>query len=360
MAALPSQVCHRSEMPMRAALDDGTGRYVVHDVPMPRMFPGAALIRVRQTGICGSDLHLTTGRDGAQALPTGHEVAGEIVELPAGETRLKVGDRVALETIGAGLCCGDCFYCNDGQFKHCNNLEDDTGGGFAEYMTRRPTGLFPLDDSIDWVDAALVEPMAVSVHAIRYCRVPRDSTVAVIGSATIGLSCIAAARAAGVGKIIASARYPQQREAALAMGADEVVGSEPGELEEACLAATGGLGADVALETVGGHQADTLEQSVKCARKQGKVVHVGGIKSPQKFDLLDPLLREVDILQSNCYGTVDGRHDYEVAIDILASGEYPYREIVTHTVSLEDIQQGFDTAFDKSSGVIKVHVQQHD
>ena len=90
------------------------------------------------------------------------------------------------------------------------------------------------------------------------------------------------------------------------------------------------------------------------------MVHVGGIKSPQKFDLLDPLLREVDILQSNCYGTVDGRHDYEVAIDILASGEYPYREIVTHTVSLEDIQQGFDTAFDKSSGVIKVHVQQHD
>lgn len=345
---------------MRAALDDGTGRYVVHDMPMPRMFPGAALVRVRRTGICGSDLHLTDSRAEAQTLPTGHEVAGEIVELPEGETQLRVGDRVALETIGAGLCCGDCFYCDDGQFKHCVNLEADTGGGFAEYMTRRPTGLFPLDERIDWVDAALVEPMAVSVHAVRYCRVPRGSTVAVIGSATIGLSCIAAARAAGVGKIIASARYPQQREAALAMGADEVVGSEPGELEDACLAATGGLGADVAMETVGGNQADTLTQSVKCARKQGKVVHVGGIKSPQKFDLLDPLLREVDILQSNCYGTVDGRHDYEVAIDILASGEYPYRDIVTHTVSLEDIQQGFDRAFDKSSGVIKVHVQQDD
>ena len=360
MAAPFSWGRHRSEVPMRAALDDGTGRYVVHDLPMPKMFPGAALIRVRRTGICGSDLHLTDARTGAQTLPTGHEVAGEVVELPEGETRLKVGDRVALETIGAGLCCGDCFYCDDGQFKHCINLEDDTGGGFAEYMTRQPTGLFPLDERIDWVDAALVEPMAVSVHAIRYCRVARDSTVAVIGSATIGLSCIAAARAAGVGKIIASARYPQQREAALAMGADEVVGSEPGELEEACLAATGGLGADVALETVGGNQADTLEQSIKCARKQGKVVHVGGIKTPQTIDLLDPLLREVDILQSNCYGVVDGRHDYEVAIDILASGEYPYRDIVTHTVSLEEIQQGFDTAFDKTSGVIKVHVQQHD
>ena len=345
---------------MRAALDDGTGSYVVHDVPMPKMFPGAALIRVRRTGICGSDLHLTDARAEAQTLPTGHEVAGEVVEIPAGETRLKVGDRVALETIGAGLCCGDCFYCDDGQFKHCINLSEDTGGGFAEYMTRRPTGLFPLDERIDWVDAALVEPMAVSVHAVRYCRVARGSTVAVIGSATIGLSCIAAARAAGVGKIIASARYPQQRDAALAIGADEVVGSEPGELEEACRSATGGLGADAALETVGGNQADTLEQSIRCVRNQGKVVHVGGIKSPQKIDLLTPLMREVDILQSNCYGTVDGRHDYDVAIDILASGEYPYRDIVTHTVLLEEIQQGFDTAYDKSSGVIKVHVQQHD
>ena len=79
-----------------------------------RCFPGSALIRVRRTGICGSDLHLTNSRTDPQTLPTGHEVAGEIVELPSGETRLKVGDRVALETIGAGLCCGDCFYCNDG------------------------------------------------------------------------------------------------------------------------------------------------------------------------------------------------------------------------------------------------------
>ena len=333
---------------------------MVQDVPMPEMFPGSALIKVRRTGICGSDLHLTDSRTEPQTLPSGHEVAGEVVELPAGETRLKVGDRVALETIGAGLCCGDCFYCNDGQFKHCVNLAGDTGGGFAEYMTRRPTGLFPLDDRIDWVDAALVEPMAVSVHAVRYCGVAKGSTVAVIGAATIGLSCIAAARAAGVGKIIASARYPQQQQAALAMGADEVVGSEPGELEEACLSATEGLGMDVALETVGGNQADTLVQSIGCVRNQGRVVNVGGIKTPQTFDFLTPLLREIDLLSSNCYGVVDGRHDYEVAIDILASGEVPYRDIVTHTVSLEDTQQGFDTAYDKTSGVIKVHIQQHD
>ncbi len=345
---------------MRAALDDGTGRYVVQDVPMPEMFPGAALIRIRRTGICGSDLHLTDSRAEPQTLPTGHEVAGEIVELPAGETRLKVGDRVALETIGAGLCCGNCFYCDDGQFKHCRNLAEDTGGGFAEYMTRRPTGLFPLGDRIDWVDAALVEPMAVSVHAVRYGRMAPGSVVAVVGSATIGLSCIAAAKYAGASKIIASARYPQQRQAAYAMGADLVTGSEPGELEEACRDATDGLGADVTLESVGGNSVDTLAQSVRCTRTQGRVVSVGGIKKPGAFDFLEPLLREVDLFSSNCYSVIDGRHDYEVAIDILASGDVPYRDIVTHAVSLEDVQRGFDTAFDKSSGSIKVHVAQHD
>ena len=347
-------------MNMKAALDDGHGRYQVQDVPMPSMFPGAALIRVRRTGICGSDLYLTDERKEPQTLPTGHEVAGEIVELPPGETRLKIGDRVAIESIGAGLSCGNCFYCNQGQLKHCRHLADETGGGFAQYMTRRPAGLFPIDDRMEWTDAALVEPMAVSVHAVRYARIPPGSVVAVVGSASIGLSCIAAAKALGARRVIASARYPQQRSAAQAVGADLVTGTEPGELEDACKSATNGLGADVTLESVGGNQADTLQQSVRCTRTQGRVVIVGGAKSPQPFDFLEPLIREIDLFSANCYSIIDGRHDYQVAIDLLASGKAPYRNIVTHTVSLDNLQQGFDAAFDKSSGSIKVHVSQHD
>lgn len=343
---------------MKAALDDGTGKYVQHQLDMPEMYEGAALIRVRQSGICGSDLHMTDARTEAQTVASGHEVAGEIVELPSGETRLQVGDRVALETIGAGRACMRCHYCRYGQYRHCMDLAPDTGGGFAEYMTRRPAGLFKLPDNLDWDDGALVEPMAVSVHALRYVRMKPGDVVGVTGAATIGLSAIATARAFGAKTVIASAKYPHQAAAALNMGADVVTGSDGDEFEEACRVASGGIGADIVLESVGGHQTAALHQAIRATRPQGTTVNLGGIKAPMEIDLLDPLLREISIVSVTCYDVIDGVHDYEVAIDLLASGNVPYRQIVTHKNSLDDIQTGFATAYDKSSGSIKVHITQ--
>lgn len=343
---------------MKAALDDGTGEYILHSVPMPEMFPGAALIKVRQSGICGSDLHMTDARTEAQEIASGHEVAGEIVELPAGETRLKVGDRVALETIGAGRACLRCHYCRAGFYRHCTDLAPDTGGGFAEYMTRTATGLFKLPDELDWTDGALVEPMAVSVHALRYAEMKPGDVVGVTGAATIGLSAIGAAHAFGAKKVIATAKYPHQAEMAKKMGADVVVGVEPGEFEDACKAATGGIGADIVLESVGGHQTEALHQAIRATRSMGKTVNLGGIKVPMEIDLFEPLLREIALINVSCYIVIDGVHDYEVAIDLLASGKVPYREIVTHKYSLDEIREGFATAYDKNSGSIKVHVTQ--
>ena len=343
---------------MKAALDDGTGKYVLQQVALPQMYEGAALIRVRQSGICGSDLHMTNARTEAQTLASGHEVAGEVIELPAGEKRLRVGDRVALETIGAGRACLRCHYCRFGQYRHCRDLAPETGGGFAEYMTRKPEGLFKLPDSLDWVDGALVEPMAVSVHALRYVGMKPGDIVGVTGAATIGLSAIAAACAFGAKKVIASAKYPHQAAAARKMGADVVTGPDGDEFEDACREASGGLGADIVLESVGGHQTVALHQAVRATRPQGKTVNLGGIKVPMEIDLLDPLLREISIVSVSCYDVIDGIHDYEVAIDLLASGKVPYREIVTHKNSLDDIQDGFAAAYDKSSGSIKVHITQ--
>lgn len=349
---------HEMASSMRAALDDGTGKYITQDVPMPDMFDGAAMIRVRQTGICGSDLHMTTSRAEAQELPSGHEVAGEILELPKGGANgLEVGDRVAVEMIGGGRACLQCHFCRYGQWKHCLDLAPDTGGGFAQYMTRRPAGLFKIPDHMDWTDAALVEPMAVSVHGFRYGGMKPDDVVGVVGSATIGLSSIASAKAMGARTVIASARHEQQAAAAKKMGADIVVGSEPGEFEQACLDASNGIGADFVVESVGGHQSASFQQAIRATRNQGTMLYLGGVKIPMEFDLFEPLLREIRMQSVICYGVIDGRHDYEVAIDLLGSGEIPYREIVTHKVGLENIQDGFDAAWDKSSGSIKVHVE---
>ena len=344
---------------MLAALDDGHGNYEVRKVAMPEMFNGAALVRVRSTGICGSDLHMTRERIEPQKVSTGHEMAGEVVELPSSYVgRLRVGDRVAVELIGAGRACGACFYCRFGEFRHCLDIAPDTGGAFAEYVTRRPLGLFRLDDRMDWTDGALVEPVAVCVHALRFSEMPQGVVVAVVGSATIGLSAILVARRFGARKIIASARHPHQAKAALAMGADVVVGDAQGELEDACKSATDGRGADMVVETVGGVTVDTLNQAVNCVRSLGKVVIVGGFRQPVEFFFLPSMLREVQLLLPVCYSNKNGLHDFEIAVDILADGASPYRSIVTHRFPLSGIAEGFAVSYDKSTGSIKAHIEQ--
>jgi len=346
---------------MLAALDDGTGKYILNDLPMPAMPEGYALMRVHQTGICGSDLHLTTDRsqkNESQTLPGGHEIAGEIIDMPTESNILKVGDRVAIEGIGAGKACFSCDYCNYGQWRHCEYKDEETGGGFAEFITRKPAGLFKIPDHMDWADAALVEPLAVSVHGFRYAGMKPDDVVGVVGSATIGLSSIVVAKEFGAREIIASARYPQQAEAAKKMGADVVTGSEPGEFEEACREANSGKGADFVVESIGGYQTESFNQAVSATRSQGTMLYLGGVKVPSVFDMFDPLLREIKIISSNCYGVIDGRHDFDVAIGILASISCPFRDIVTHTFALNDIQKGIDAAWDKTTGSIKVHISQ--
>ncbi|NQU96323.1 MAG: zinc-binding dehydrogenase [Chloroflexi bacterium] len=341
---------------MRGALHDGEDAVAIHDLPMPDRFLGSALIRVRRSGICGSDLHVMRERTEPETVPSGHEAAGEIVELPPGDSPFKVGDRVALETVGAGRSCGACWYCRTGQYRHCLDKAPDSGGGYAEYITRRPAGLFKLPGSLDWQEGALVEPLAVGVHAVRRGGMRPGETVAVVGSSPIGLATAAAARYMGAGRVIASARHPHQMAAAESMGADEVVSSEPGELEKASRDATGGRGADIVFETVGGEASAPIEQSVAAVRPQGRVVEVGGFRKPLRFDLLALLLNEISLSSVTCYGIVDGRHDYELAIEMLTSGRTRYREIVTHVYPFDDVREAFTVAADKSTGSLKVHL----
>ena len=341
---------------MRAALDDGNGIVSIHQSPMPERFPGSALIAMKQVGICGSDLHMNNERTDPQTLPSGHEPAGEVIEVPPGEIRIQPGDRVAIEATGSGKACEVCYFCRTGQYPHCIDMAEESGGAFAEYMTRTPLGLHKLSDNMSWEEGALVEPLAVSVHAVRWGGMQGGDTVAVVGSATIGLAAIAAARALGARKVVASARHPQQKAMAEAYGADLVVGSEPGELEDAAQSISDGLGADVTIETVGGNSMAPLETACAATRSQGTIIVVGGFRGVLPYAFLPPMLSELTFKLSSCYGIVDGKHDYDVAINMLSNKDTGFNGIVTHSVSLDEIQKGFDYAYDKTSGSVKVHI----
>ena len=112
------------------------------------------------------------------------------------------------------------------------------------------------------------------------------------------------------------------------------------------------------VESIGGHQTKSFMQAVSSTRAQGTMLYLGGVKVPLVFDMFEPFLREIKIISSLCYGIIETRHDFDVAIEILSKNYFPYRDIVTHTYNLEDIQTGIDTAINKESGSIKVHIKQ--
>ena len=239
---------------MMVGLFDGKGTMRVTEYPQPVPGPGDALIRVRETGICGSDLIFYSDQTTPETFPGGHEVAGEIVEVGEGVDRRRIGQRVAIETIGHGLACGRCWYCRMGQYTHCDDKAQDEGGGYAQYMKRRAFGCYPVPDNLSWEEAALVEPFAVSIHAVRLGRMTGGETVAVLGSGNIGLTAVAAARALGAGKVLATARHDHQGAMAKRLGADVALPPDSREFRDAVAEATDGRGADMTVETCRGQE----------------------------------------------------------------------------------------------------------
>ena len=183
-------------------------------------------------------------------------------------------------------------------------------------------------------------------------------TVALLGAGTIGLTAVLAARQLGAGKIFITARHEQQAAMALSLGADYACSPEGEEFQDLIGDHTNGRGADLAVETVGGKSNTTLIQSVESTRMQGRIVILGGFRTPLQFDWLGPLLKEQSMIFSSCYGILNGYHDYEMAINMLANESNGLSNIVTHKYSLEDIQQGFECAYDKTTGSIKVQIHQ--
>jgi (R,R)-butanediol dehydrogenase/meso-butanediol dehydrogenase/diacetyl reductase/L-iditol 2-dehydrogenase len=343
---------------MKAAFYNGNGEMQIKEHPEPIPESGDAIIQVRATGICGSDLLMNNDKEEADELPTGHEVSGQIVEVGSEVDRNLIGQRVAIETIGQGRACSTCWYCRMGQYRQCQNMAVVEGGGFAEFIRRKAIGCYQIGESMTWEEGALVEPLAVSIHGIRRGLMNGAETVAILGSGTIGLTAVVAARQLGAGKIFVTARHKQQANMALALGADYACDPSNGDFEKLLLENTEGRGADLTVETVGGKSNATLTQSVESTRMQGRIVILGGFRTPLEFDWLQPLLKEQSFIFSSCYGVLNGYHDYEMAIELLSQKENKLSEIVTHKFSLKDIQKGFECAYDKTTGSIKVQIHQ--
>lgn len=331
-----------------------TRRMEVREVEKPRAAAGEVIVRVRHCGICGSDLHFFCGGFPPPPVCPGHEIAGEVAEVGAGVSRLRAGDRVAVEPL---VVCGTCDPCRTGNYQLCPSFQvlgNTLDGGFAEFLRVPPYALFTLPDAIDFEVGSLTEPLAVAVHALRLHPLELGDRVLILGAGTIGLMAVAAARAAGAGDIWTTARHPQQAAAASSLGATRVfVGSE-GTAELSSVAHEQPV--DLVVETVGGH-ADTLNDAVHLVRRGGTVVVLGIFSTAPSINALAVVIKEVRLIGSMTYGRSGTRADFDRALALLAQDPERFRSLITHRFTLAELQKGFETAADKGSGSIKVTVR---
>ena len=324
--------------------DDGAVAY--GDRELGVLAPGEIRLAVTRCGICGSDLHWY--RHGHMpAVCPGHEIVGEVCDPVPSGSEFRRGERVTVEAVRA---CGTCDFCRVGARQLCRKLGlvgIDQPGGFAEFVDVLPSQLHRVPEGISPEVATFAEPVAVAVHAIRLAPSPVGKRALVLGGGSLGLVTAFCLLRAGAARVDITAKRPQQRESAAAMGVSSVVA--PGDSEPNAY--------DLVYETVGGN-GETLQEAIMSALPGGTVVVLGIFEQAPAFPALLLLSKEVRIVGSMCYGSSAEGADFVKAHEVLADvGEDLRAGLLTHSFRLHDIADAFSTALDKESGSIKVQIE---
>ena len=281
---------------MRAAVYRGPRDIRIESVAEPADPSGAdVVIEVARAAICGTDSsEWAHGPLLAQPpVVLGHEFVGRVVAAGPRAGAVSIGDRVVC---GAGISCGDCDWCRAGRTNLCAQYRTiglHVDGGLAEYVSSPAAICLAVPDALTDDAAAIAQPLAVALHAVRRSGLRRGQSCAVIGVGGIGAFIVAAAAAAGASPLIALDIDEDRLATARTLGAATAIDARGMELDAAILDATGGEGADVVIEASG--TAGAPAAATRAARRGGRVLIVGLQAAPRELDLLSLTVREVEI-----------------------------------------------------------------
>jgi (R,R)-butanediol dehydrogenase/meso-butanediol dehydrogenase/diacetyl reductase len=316
------------------------------DLVEPSLQQGQLRIGVAHCGICGSDLHEYF--DGPHAIPVehvhplsgqrapitlGHEFCGTVIESAA--AGIAVDTRVAIEP---EYRCGQCEYCRSGRYNLCLSmgfvgLMGD--GAMADSVVVPAYTAHALPDAVRFDQAAVFEPAAVALHAVRQSGLRPGDDCVVSGLGPVGLLIVAMLRCCGAGRIVAVDITPHRLALGGALGASDVIDAREDDAAAAILVATGGRGAAIAFEAAGTQ--GSLDATLVCLRKGGEAVLVG-LMGEARIDVFDIVNRELRLTTSVGYRDV-----YPTLIEWTARGRIDPSAIVTRTIALEQaVSHGFD------------------
>lgn len=307
----------------------------IEELEKPEPGRDEVLIKVHACGICGTDMHIFDGDEGAAATPPGtvlgHEFAGEIVEVGENVQGFAVGDRVCVDP---NKLCGKCDFCRGGVGHFCTGITGigtTVNGGFAEYCAVPVSQVYKFPDNISYAEAAMTEPVACCLHGIDMCGIKCGDTVAVIGAGMIGLIMLQLAKLCGAKKLIVLEPIAEKREAAEKLGADITI-DPVNEDVEAAIKKTGTDQIDVVIECVG--KISTLETGVKIAGNKATLMMFGLTKPNDELKIKPFELFKKELTLKSSY---INPYTQKRALELIASGRIDVSSMIYKAISLDEL-----------------------
>ena len=322
------------------------------DMPEPQLTEDNQVkIQVKTTGICGSEVHAYHGRHAWRVPPlvSGHEFAGVVAAVGRNVTQYKVGDRVTAEP---QYGCGHCELCQAGHYNLCKDKKilgaTYWSGSFGEYVVVPEQCVIPLADTVSFEQGALIEPLAVGMHAVRTHKVSRQHSIAVIGCGTIGLGVILSAGCYSPQQIIGIDVVDFNLEKAKEMGADVTFNSLRDDVVRAVLDRTGGEGVDMTFLTFG--NAASVKQAAEITKPGGTIAEIAvmGNDVAAPFGLIQ--VKELHVAGSNRYTA----KDVKAVINGIAAGKIKLDGFVTKRFPIEKMHEAMEFADKRPEPLVKV------
>ncbi len=306
--------------------------------PIPEAGEGQVLVRIHIIGICGSDIHVYHGKHPFTKYPVtqGHEVSGEIMALGKDVKDFTIGQKVTIEP---QEYCGKCYPCTHGKYNLCEELKVmgfQTTGTASHYFAVDASKVTPIPENMGYEEGAMIEPLAVAVHAVRRAGDVAGLKIAVIGAGPIGNLVAQTAKGMGAAQVMVTDVSDYRLKLAKECGADFVVNTKDKEFGAAMLESFGTDKADIIYDCAGNDI--TINQAIRCARKGSTIILVAVFADMAKADLAVLNDHELDMNTTMMY-----RHeDYVKAIEMVEDGKIFLRPLMSRVFPFDQFKQAYE------------------
>ena len=343
-----------TSLKMTSAQIDAPKRIAIREVDIPSVGPNDVLIKVKSSGICGTDLHIWHGSYELANYPVipGHEFSGVVVKVGSEVKNFKLNDRV---TADPNLPCYSCFFCHRKQFNQCLNLEAigvTRDGGFANYVLVPATTVFPISDDISFAEAALLEPLACVVWGLKQVQIQASDSMLIFGAGPMGILMMQAVKAAGASSVTIIDKELSRLELAKSLGADHTVLAT--EFNTEIAQTISAFGFDIVADATGVPK--VIENMVTFARAGAKLWVFGVAPEGSKVAMPPDIIFRKDL---KVIGSFALNKTFTEAIALVEHGAVNLKPLISHQLALEDFEQALHLA-EQDPNRMKVQIKFED